>query len=485
MERLELAHAHAPTLILALLFGGAALVVVTPHARLSWLVGVLAAAAACAVAFSAAVSALLGRTEIAAPASEVFTFDGVAAFSAPLIVTLAAAALLAAGPALRSMIGRAAPFALALTLCTAGGWAGAVFARDLVGLVIGAQSGWLAGAVLVAMAGERDRGAVHGAFRMIAVGGAGAAIMVLGVACVSAAAGSLDVTAVSRAPVAAANLGTVGFVLLLAPLAMMAGLVPLHDWSTAAYGRGGPFAPLVVGTIGVIGALAVITRLAGYVAAAPAIAGGVAAALVVLGVASTVIGAVQAAGAMDVRRLVAYAGATQVGCILLAAALGSPAGLAAALMQTFAWAAAALALLAGAAAISGGRAESLDGLIRRAPLASLAITAGALSMMGAPLTIGFVGRWRLIEASVGAGWWWATGAAIIASLAAVFYGGRLIERIYFRRATTAAEADRDPWRFARAPAALVAILAIALGCAPALLIDAADRAAALVLRLGV
>jgi hypothetical protein len=125
MERLELAHAHAPTLILALLFGGAALVVVTPHARLSWLVGVLAAAAACAVAFSAAVSALLGRTEIAAPASEVFTFDGVAAFSAPLIVTLAAAALLAAGPALRSMIGRAAPFALALTLCTAGGWAGA------------------------------------------------------------------------------------------------------------------------------------------------------------------------------------------------------------------------------------------------------------------------------------------------------------------------------------------------------------------------
>jgi NADH:ubiquinone oxidoreductase subunit 2 (subunit N) len=106
-------------------------------------------------------------------------------------------------------------------------------------------------------------------------------------------------------------------------------------------------------------------------------------------------------------------------------------------------------------------------------------------MMGAPLTIGFVGRWRLIEASVGAGWWWATGAAIIASLAAVFYGGRLIERIYFRRATTAAEADRDPWRFARAPAALVAILAIALGCAPALLIDAADRAAALVLRLGV
>jgi formate hydrogenlyase subunit 3/multisubunit Na+/H+ antiporter MnhD subunit len=162
-------------------------------------------------------------------------------------------------------------------------------------------------------------------------------------------------------------------------------------------------------------------------------------------------------------------------------ALGSPAGFAAALVQVFAWSAAALALLSGAGVARGAGLDALDGLIRRAPLASAAITAGALSLMGAPLTIGFLGRWRLIEAGVGAGWWWAMGAAITASLAAVFYGGRLIERIYFRRANVALEADRDIWRFMRVPALLAALGAIALGVAPDLLLQTASRAAALAL----
>jgi multicomponent Na+:H+ antiporter subunit D len=195
-------------------------------------------------------------------------------------------------------------------------------------------------------------------------------------------------------------------------------------------------------------------------------------------------GAVQSVGATSVRRLVAYAGAMQVGCILIALALGSPAGFAAALLQILAWAAAALALLVGAAAAKDAQFASFNGLVRRAPFASVAVTMGALSFMGAPLTLGFLGRWRLIEASVGAGWWWATGATIVASLAAVFFGGRLIERMYFRRATETAEIDRDGWRWTRAAVALVSIAAIALGIAPELLLQAVAGAAELALGHG-
>jgi NADH:ubiquinone oxidoreductase subunit 2 (subunit N) len=103
--------------------------------------------------------------------------------------------------------------------------------------------------------------------------------------------------------------------------------------------------------------------------------------------------------------------------------------------------------------------------------------------MGAPLTLGFLGRWRLIEAGVGAGWWWATGAAIITSLAAVFYGGRLIERLYFRRATEASNFDVDAWRLARAPVMVAALVAVACGVAPAWMLDLAQRAAMLALGL--
>jgi NADH:ubiquinone oxidoreductase subunit 2 (subunit N) len=125
--------------------------------------------------------------------------------------------------------------------------------------------------------------------------------------------------------------------------------------------------------------------------------------------------------------------------------------------------------------------EGLDGMGRRAPLASAAMTAGAISLMGAPLTLGFLGRWRLVEAGVGAGWWWAAGAVILASLAGVFYGGRLIERLYFRRAGATYEGGRDLWALTLAPALIASIAVTMLGLAPAALLDAANAAAALML----
>jgi len=112
-------------------------------------------------------------------------------------------------------------------------------------------------------------------------------------------------------------------------------------------------------------------------------------------------------------------------------------------------------------------------------LASLTITVGALNLMGAPLTLGFLGRWRLIEASVGVDWWWAAGAAIGASLAGVFYGGRLIERVYFRRAAETQDPPRDAWRLALAPALMASVLVISIGLAPTPLLKAAAAAAAL------
>jgi NADH:ubiquinone oxidoreductase subunit 2 (subunit N) len=99
--------------------------------------------------------------------------------------------------------------------------------------------------------------------------------------------------------------------------------------------------------------------------------------------------------------------------------------------------------------------------------------------MGAPLTLGFLGRWRLVEAGLGADWWWAAAAAIVASLAGVFYGGRLIERLYFRRAASTTAADRDVLRFALAPALVAAICATAIGLSPGLLLRATTAAAAM------
>ena len=87
--------------------------------------------------------------------------DGVGAFAAPLIAVVGALVTVAAGALYRAELhARVAPFALALVLCMIGGWIGALFAADFVGLSIAAETAWLASVGLVALSGERDRAAL-------------------------------------------------------------------------------------------------------------------------------------------------------------------------------------------------------------------------------------------------------------------------------------------------------------------------------------
>jgi formate hydrogenlyase subunit 3/multisubunit Na+/H+ antiporter MnhD subunit len=482
---ISLAQQHAPMLMITVPFVGAALAALPAPLRVSWALGFSSALITALLAGDLALRALLqDAPQVEYREAVALAADGFSVFTAALIAWAGAFVLIGAGDLAKTFDARVAPLAIALTLCAIGGWMGALMARDLFGFVLSVETAWLASVAVIALNGARDRMALNGAMRMLAAGGVGAAFLLLAVGLIGRAAGSWELAMLGHARIAAPFLASAGVAWAVAALAIKAGVAPLHLWTGAAYGRGGAMGVLVLGAIGTIGALAAVMRLAGHALTAPAIGGAVAAGLATLGVASVLIGSLQAIGARTLPRLAAYAAAAQAGCILLSLALGSQAGYAAALVQLLALGAAALALLAGAAAAGGAPTlAALDGLGRRAPLAGVALTAGALGLMGAPLTIGFLGRWRMIEAAVGVGWWWAAVAAITASLAGVFYGGRLIERVYFRRANTAMQA-RPRWGFAFMPALIAAILVTAWGVEPSLLLRAAGAAAALMLGVG-
>ncbi len=465
---LDWARPHAALIVFAAPLAGAALAVLAPMARLAWLIAAVCAIAAAVVALDFAARGLSGGGG-----------DGAGLFATALVACCAAAALVGAGALLTDWGPRAGRYALALALCVGAGWSGALLAPDLVGVFLAAETAWLASVALVALSGERDRGALNGALGMLGAGGVASALFVLGIGLIGRGVGTLQLAALPAVQIAMPGLAATGVGLVLAALALKAGVAPLHVWVGAAYGRAGGFASLVLGAVGAVGALAALVRVAAFAIPAPAIGAGVAMSLAGLGAASVVVGSLQAIGASNLRRLAAYAGAAQAGAVLISAALGSMAGFAAALVQLFAMAAVAIVLLGGGAALGGVQAlHLLNGLGRRAPFTAAAISLGGLSLMGAPLTIGFLGRWRLIEAGVGAGWWWAAGAAIAASLAGVFYCGRLIERLYVRRAAAAFTGGDNPWRLALAPALLAGVGAIGLGLAPDGLLRAAAAAAA-------
>jgi multicomponent Na+:H+ antiporter subunit D len=471
---------QAPLLVIAVQIVAAGVLAVGAPPRAGWGVACLAALIAMGLCLGVAVSALDKPPSRVAVAGISLVVDGMGAFGAVLVSGVNLLVVIGMGARLLEGPVRAAPLGLALAACASAGWIGALFAADALGMFVAVATAWLAGAAITAMRGGRDRALLNGAFRMLIVGATGSALLLLSAALFHRLLGRLDFASLPMADFASPALAAFAAVAAVVALAIKAGVAPLHSWLAAAVGRGGGAATSVVGVTCVVGALAVLARWAAYAMPSPQLGATLSVALAALGAASAAIGSMQAIGAQTPLRMGAYAGAAQAGCVLIGVALGSPAGFASALIQIVALAASGVALYVGAAVGQVQSFSMLDGYGRRAPLASAAISASALSLMGAPLTIGFLGRWRLVEAGVGAGWWWAAAIAVAVSLAGVFYGGRLIERMYFRRAAEAQEDAPSAWRIVFAPVLVVAIAAIAVGLAPGELLDWASAAADLV-----
>jgi formate hydrogenlyase subunit 3/multisubunit Na+/H+ antiporter MnhD subunit len=267
----------------------------------------------------------------------------------------------------------------------------------------------------------------------------------------------------------------IGVALALAALALMAGAAPLHVWSAPASVRGEPLMAAALGSAGAAALTFAAIRAAAHTFTTPALAEAVAPALLAMGAVGAIYAAVQALGASDLRRIAAYLGAAQLSCVIMAVATGSASGYAAALIQTAAFTASALGLLV--ASPSPARFVDIDGLARRAPLSSFALTVATLNLMGAPLTLGFLARWRMIETYIGGGSWWIVGAIVAVWLVALVAGARVIERVYFRRASVAVEFTHNPWRVCAAPSLLFAVLLSLSGAHPAFVLRLADAAA--------
>lgn len=472
---IEFVRSQAPLLAIGAPLLGAALLMLVPGARLAWSA---ASAAAIITAVIAVDMALRGAAGAPLPdQSPSIRVDGVGVWAVAVVSSIAAFVIVGSGAMLREFHRRAAPFVFTLVLVMVAALNGAALCRTFVGFAASIETMWLAAVGVAALHGDRDRGALTGSLRMLAAGGAAGALLLVGVALVVRGSGA-DLSTLTDQQLRSPQSAGLGLGMILAALALNAGVAPLQAWTGPAFGRVGGLGALALGAIASVGALFALVRISAYAMAAPAVAVGVSNVLLALGLVSVLAPSLQAVGAVNVRRLAAYAAAAQAGCVLVSVALGSPAGFAAALVQITALGAAAVALLGGAANLGQAHGlDALDGLARRAPLSALAITASALSIMGAPLTLGFLGRWRLIEAGVGGGWWWAAGAVIVLSLAAVLYAGRLIERVYFKRAAGVA-VERNLLKVALAPALIAAVAVICVGLEPSWLLRAADAAAA-------
>lgn len=155
----------------------------------------------------------------------------------------------------------------------------------------------------------------------------------------------------------------------------------------------------------------------------------------ILGLVGIFVASISATFQLNIKRLFAYSSVAQIGYIILGLAIETQLGITATLLHLFnhALMKAALFLAIGAVFYRIGSAQlnHYAGLGRKMPLTMAAIVAGGLSLIGVPLTVGFVSKWYLVVALLDKGWWPVAVLVLLSSLIAVIYVWRVVEWVYF------------------------------------------------------
>ncbi len=151
----------------------------------------------------------------------------------------------------------------------------------------------------------------------------------------------------------------------------------------------------------------------------------------------------------DIKRMLAYSSVAQIGYMVLGLSLASVSGLTGGLVHLFNHAImkSGLFLVMAAVVLRMGstRLDSFAGLGRRMPFTMAAFVVAGLSLIGVPLTVGFVSKWYLVMGSIEAGLWPVGVLILLSSLLALIYIWRVVEVAYFRQAPDEApDVDEAP-----------------------------------------
>lgn len=392
------------------------------------------------------------------------------------VVTAAAMLYATATPRVR---GAAAFWPLSLGL-----WAAlnAVYlAEDLFNAYVALELMGVCAVALVALGGRDARPA---ALRYLFVAVLGSLLFLLAVTIVYAETGVLDMTVAADRlePGPAASLA---LALTTAGMALKSALFPVHSWLPPAHaGAPAAISPLLSALV-VKASLFVLIRvwtMTGAATPSPAIVLGV---LGALAVAWGCAGALRQSG---LKQVVAFSTVAQVGYLFLALGLtvdaaGGDAGDAASrsawsglvvLIVAHGLAKAAMFLAAGAIVQSRGTGDlaRLSGTISQHPASVAAFAIAGVSLAGLPPTIGFVGKWEVLQASLGSGRWWWIPVLLAGGLVTFAYVARVIRATFGRPEDEPYETPRPVARRLAGIALTLSLSTIALGFLGVPLIDA-------------
>ena len=297
----------------------------------------------------------------------------------------------------------------------------------------------------------RDRRALTAAYQYLIMGTIGATFILIAIGLLYMMTGTLNMADLADRLPAVASTRTIHTALafFVVGVSLKLALFPLHLWLPNAYA----YAPSTVTAF----LAATATKVAIYLLLRfvfsifgmaytfnTMLIDNILLPLALIGIFS---GSIVAIFQINIKRMLAYSSVAQIGYIILGISLANENGLTAGILHLFnhALMKGALFLALGCVVYRMGaaRIDDMAGLARSMPLTFAAIVVGGLSLIGVPLTVGFISKWYLLLATIDAGHLWIAVLVLVGSLLAVVYIWRIIEAAYFKPAPEGAAAVQE------------------------------------------
>jgi NADH-quinone oxidoreductase subunit N len=391
----------------------------------------------------AATVMLIGPAQAAGPLfGGMIQADGFGAFSKLLIFLGAAVAIIGAHGWFAELAGgdghteHGAEYPV-LILFSAVGMAVMVSATSLVTLYVGLELQSLAAYVLASYRRSDARSAEAG-LKYFVLGSLASGILLYGISLLYGFTGTTDFSGISGAFAREGvhSLGLLfGLVFLLAGLAFKISAVPFHMWTPDVYEGAPPPVTAFFASAPKVAAVLLATRVC-FGALGPAIEAW-RQIVIVVALASILLGAIAAYGQTNIKRLLAYSSINNVGFALIGIAAGGLQGASSVLFYMAVYIVMTLGAFLCVLRLKDEAGEPLEqmsalaGLSQSRPGLAAALAIFMFSLAGIPPLLGFWSKLQVFIAAVHSGLLWLAVIGILGTVVGAYYYLKIVKILYF------------------------------------------------------
>lgn len=322
---------------------------------------------------------------------------------------------------------------------------------------------------------KNEQKSTEAAMKYFVLGAVSSAILLYGISLIYGVTGTLNLLSIAR------SLSTLvtndalmfGIMLLGAGLCFKIAAAPFHVWTPDVY-EGAP-TPITafLSTASKAAAFAIFARI--FYVGMHQFRVDIQYVLATIAALSMIIGNLAAITQDNVKRMIAYSSIGHAGYVLLGVISVSEMGLYGVLVYSVVYVFATLGIWATVLTLergeyAGEQVSDFNGLYKRAPYWSFAMVVFLLSLGGIPPTAGFIGKYFLFYAAVGAGFGWLAVLAVLMSAVSMFFYFRLVMAMYLKEGKDTEIESPASLRFVGIVAFAVTLF---FGVLPSLLIDQA------------